>query len=176
MTTKRQKHPRIVLAEALLALQRVLDRKCKRLGLLNPLGDRGTPCTQVVGGNDGVRLFIYEGGYREALFPRLIYRLPPAYSMGDGHDVAVKLALKMERAEKDRVVALRDARPAAFVEWVPTEHAAAPLISSAGDAWGVSPAARAAHRLARAGWCFAHGQDDEARKLRDEALALRRTP
>lgn len=98
--------------ELLADLYATLERKCRSLGLHNPLGDRGTLCLQLIGQANGSYLFIMEGGYRGTLFPRVVYKIPARISFN--RQSALLWALKAERKEK-QVVALRDTRACASI-------------------------------------------------------------
>lgn len=161
---------RVQLAFELEKLHALVTRKCKRLGLFCPWGDRGTACTSMVGGSDGTLLTVYEGGYRTTLYPRMTWRLERV-SVGDGsgHLGGVREALRMERASKGAVVGLVDHRPpVASLAELPRAAYLAPLTEAAfpGE---VPRLGKAAGRLDRAAYLFATGQDDEARRVREEA-------
>lgn len=175
-TTKKPKppHPVVELVTELVKLHAIIDRKCKRLNVYNPWGDRGLPCAQAVGSGDGTFLFIYEGGYRATLFPRLVYKFSGReYSVGDGMVNAVRLAARRERAAKDRVVALFDGRPPCEVVGLTVRGNLAPCATElTGEQPVYNASAEAAGRMSRAAWLFMTGADAEAVRVRAEGRAL----
>lgn len=115
-TNKKRRAETLPVASLLADLYATLDRKCNKLKLTNPLGDRGTLVTRLIdsGTGAGVRLFVMEAGYRGAIFPRLVYTFPEA-DLSDDRARFIRSAIRAEHASPESLVAKRDTRQPVFL-------------------------------------------------------------
>jgi hypothetical protein len=119
MTGKQRARVRVVALAGMLAdMRNLLDLKGERLGWSNPWGERGTPLTQVYATGGKRYLHVMEGGYRETLWPRLVWTSDdvPDLDVGD-HADAVRRVYEAERASPDRILARVDGRMGRTLLW-----------------------------------------------------------